>query len=183
MDDEVDYGPFLKALSGADPIQARRFAAAKALEIGWGGISKVSDITGFSRNTINKGIQELESNDELKQPEMLRKPGGGRKKAENREPTLLSDLEDIMKESTSSDPMSLLKWTHKSTYAIAKGLQLKGHKVSHDTVRRLLKEKGYSLQANRKTLEGKTGPERDSQFGYINNQAATFIDAGDAVPL
>ena len=66
MGGEVDYGPFLKALSGADPIQARRFAAAKALEIGWGGVSKVSAITGFSRNTINKGIQELESNEELK---------------------------------------------------------------------------------------------------------------------
>ena len=86
MDGEVDYGPFLKALSGADPIQARRFAAVKALEMGWGGVSKVSAITGFSRNTINKGIQELESNEELKLPERLRKPGGGRKRAENREP-------------------------------------------------------------------------------------------------
>jgi DNA invertase Pin-like site-specific DNA recombinase len=65
MHSEVDYGPFLKALSGADPIQARRFAAAKALETGWGSVSKVSAITGFSRTTINKGIQELESNEEL----------------------------------------------------------------------------------------------------------------------
>ena len=181
MDGEVDYEPFLKALSGADPIQARRFAAAKALEIGWGGVSEVSAMTGFSRNTINKGIQELESNDELKKPERLRKPGGGRKRAENREPTLLSDLEGIMNESTAGDPMSLLKWTHKSTYAIAEELQSKGHKVSHDTVRRLLKEDGYSLQANRKTLEGKSVPERDSQFRYINNQAAKFIDADDPV--
>ena len=181
MDGEVDYEPFLKALSGADPIQARRFAAAKALEIGWGGVSEVSAITGFSRNTINKGIQELESNDELKKPERLRKPGGGRKRAENREPTLLSDLEGIMNESTAGDPMSLLKWTHKSTYAIAEELQSKGHKVSHDTVRRLLKEEGYSLQANKKTLEGKSVPERDSQFRYINNHAAKFIDADDPV--
>ena len=91
------------------------------------------------------------------------------------------NLEDIMKESTAGDPMSLLKWTHKSTYAIAEELRLKGHKISHDTVRRLLKENGYSLQANRKTLEGKSGPERDSQFRYINNQSAKFIDAGDPV--
>lgn len=181
MGNEVDYGPFLKALSGADPIQARRFAAAKALEIGWGGVSEVSAMTGFSRNTINKGIQELKRNDELKQPERLRKSGGGRKRAENREPTLLNDLEDIMKESTAGDPMSLLKWTHKSTYAIAEELKLKGHKVSHDTIRRLLKESGYSLQANRKTLEGKSGPERDNQFRYINDRAAEFIDAGDPV--
>jgi len=78
MEGDADYGPFLKALSGADPIQARRFAAAKALEVGWGGVSRVSAMTGLSRNTINKGIQELERNDELKQPERLRKPGGGR---------------------------------------------------------------------------------------------------------
>jgi transposase len=181
MEGDADYGPFLKALSGADPIQARRFAAAKALEVGWGGVSRVSAMTGLSRNTINKGIQELERNDELKQPERLRKPGGGRKRAEKKEPTLISDLEDIMKESTAGDPMSLLKWTHKSTYAIAEELQLKGHKVSHDTVRRLLKGNGYSLQANRKALEGKSGSDRDGQFRYINMQASKFIDAGDPV--
>jgi transposase len=181
MDGEVDYEPFLKALSGADPIQARRFVAAKALEIGWGGVSKVSAITGFSRNTINKGIKELKSNEELKLPERLRKPGGGRKPVEIREPNLICDLDDIMKESTAGDPMSLLKWTYKSTYAISEELRLKGHKVSHDTVRRILKKDGYSLQANRKTLEGKSGPERDSQFRYINNQASKFVEAGDPV--
>jgi transposase len=86
----------------------------------------------------------------------------------------LIDLEDIMKESTSGDPMSHLKWTNRSTYAIAEELQLKGQKVSHDAVRRLLKENGYSLQANRKTSESKSGPERDSQFRYINNQQPTL---------
>ena len=181
MDDDAKYGPFLKAMSGADSVQARRFAAAKALEIGWGGVSKVSDITGLSRKTIDKGIQELENEDELEPPERLRKPGGGRKKAEDKDPTLMNDLEEIMKESTASNPMSLLKWTYKSTYAIAEELQLKGHDVSHDTVRRLLKEEGYSLQANKKTLEGKSGPERDSQFSYIDTQAAKFIDDGDPV--
>lgn len=109
MKDNANYKPFLKAISGADPVQARRFAAAKALEIGWGGISKVSAITGFSRKTIDKGIQELENENELEQPERLRKPGGGRKKAENKDLTLTNHLEDIMKESTAGDPMSLLK--------------------------------------------------------------------------
>lgn len=181
MDNNENYKPFLKAISCADPVQARRFAAAKALEIGWGGVSKVSSITGLSRTTINKGIQELESDEELKKPEKLRNPGGGRKKAENKDPTLVNDLEDLMKESTAGNPMSPLKWTYKSTYAIAEELQLKGHDVSHDTVRRLLKEDGYSLQANKKTLEGKSAPERDSQFRYINTQAAKFIDEGDPV--
>jgi transposase len=181
MDGETDYRPFLKALSGADSIQTRRFAAAKALELGWGGVSKVSAITGLSRNTINKGIQELESNEELNLPERLRKPGGGRKRVADREPNLINDLENIMEESTAGDPMNLLKWTNKSTYSIAEELQLKGHKVSHDSVRRLLKERSYSLQANRKTLEGESIPERDTQFRYINSQAAKFIDGGDPV--
>jgi transposase len=181
MDSEIEWRPFLKALSGADPIQTRRFAAAKALEIGWGGVSKVSSKTGLSRNTINKGIQELENNEELNLPERLRKPGGGRKRVVDREPNLINQLEEIMDESTAGDPMSLLKWTNKSTYSIAEELQLKGYKVSHDSVRRLLKDRGYSLQANRKTLEGESVPERDAQFRYINSQAAKFIDAGDPV--
>ena len=178
MDDTTNYEPFLKALSGADPIQARRFAAAKALEIGWGGVSKVSALTGISRKTLDKGIQELESEEELKLPERLRKPGGGRKKAVVRDATLKKDLENIMNESTEGDPMSCLKWTYKSTYAIAEELQQMGHNVSHDTVRRLLKEDGYSLQANKKVFEGKSVPERDNQFRYINAQAAKFIEEG-----
>jgi len=100
MDDTTNYEPFLKALSGADPIQARRFAAAKALEIGWGGVSKVSALTGISRKTLDKGIQELESEEELKLPERLRKPGGGRKKAVVRDATLkgtISNSSDNMK--------------------------------------------------------------------------------------
>jgi len=96
MEDNANFKPFLKAMSGVDPVQARRFAAAKALEIGWGGISKVSNLTGLARKTIDKGIKELESEDELKPPDRLRKPGGGRKKAENKDPTLMSHLEDIM---------------------------------------------------------------------------------------
>jgi len=151
MNSEADYGPFLKALSGADPIQARRFAAAKALEIGWGGVSKVSAITGISRTTINKGIQELESNKELMLPERLIKPGGGRKRVADREPNLRSDLEEIMEESTAGDPMSLLKWTYKSTYAIAEELRIKGHKVSHDTVRRLLRKAATRFRPIEKT--------------------------------
>lgn len=181
MDDNPNYEPFLKALSGADPVQARRFAAAKALEIGWGGVSKVSTITGLSRKTIDKGIQELENAEKLDLPERLREPGAGRKKAEIKDLTLKEHIEEIMNESTAGDPMSLLKWTYKSTYAIADKLRLRGHKVSHDTVGRLLKEDGYSLQANIKTKEGESVPERGDQFRYINEQATKFINDGDPV--
>jgi transposase len=181
MDNNRNYEPFLKALSGADPVQARRFAAAKALEIGWGGVSEVSTMTGLTRRTISRGIQELENAEKLEVPERLREPGAGRKKAEARDPTLINHLEDIMVESTAGDPMSFLKWTYKSTYAIAEELRLKGHKVSHDTVGRLLKEGGYSLQANIKTMEGESVPERGDQFRLINEQATRFINNGDPV--
>jgi len=181
MNNNRNYEPFLKALSGADPVQARRFAAAKALEIGWGGVSEVSTMTGLTRRTISRGIQELENAEKLEVPERLREPGAGRKKAEARDPTLINHLEDIMVESTAGDPMSLLKWTYKSTYAIAEELRLKGHKVSHDTVGRLLKEGGYSLQANIKTMEGESVPERGDQFRLINEQATRFINNGDPV--
>ena len=124
MDDNLNYEPFLKALSGADPVQARRFAAAKALEIGWGGVSKVSTITGLSRKTIDKGIQELQNAEKLNLPERLREPEAGRKKAEIKDLTLKEHIEKIMNESTACDPMSLLKWTYKSTYSIADELSL-----------------------------------------------------------
>jgi len=91
--------------------------------MGW--CPKISAITGISRITINKGIQELESNEELMLPERLRKPGGGRKRVADREPNLRSDPEKIMEESTAGDPMSLPKWTYKSTYAIAEELRKK----------------------------------------------------------
>ena len=181
MDKNKTYEPFLKALSGADPVQARRFAAAKALEIGRGGISEVSAMTGLSRNTISKGIKELENAERLEQPERLREPGAGRKRAEVRDPLIIDHLEAIMSESTAGDPMSLLKWTHKSTYSIADELKRQGHKVSHDTVGRLLKERGYSLQANIKSMEGDSVPERNDQFQYINEQATKFIGNNDPV--
>ena len=181
MDDQIDYGPWLKALSVADEIQARRFAAAKALELGWGGISTVKRLTGMSHTTIRKGIHELQSPEKLEPPKKLRKPGGGRKKVEDKDPKLIEDLEMIMDETTAGDPMSLLKWTNKSTYKIAEKLNHLGHKVSPDTVGRLLKERNYSLQSNVKKKEGGSAPERDAQFGYINEQAKKFTMQGNPV--
>ena len=138
----------MKALSGADEVQARRFAAAKALELGWGGITKVGKLAGMSHTTIRKGIHELQSLDELKPPNRLRKPGGGRKKVEIKDPKVVEDLETIIDENTAGDPMSLLKWTNKSTYKIAEALNRRGHRIDPDTAGRLLKSGGFSLQAN-----------------------------------
>lgn len=178
METYKQYTWWLKALSGADEVQARRFAGAIALEIGWGGITKVEELTGMSHSTINKGIEELKTSEKLEPPERLRASGGGRKKVEEKNPGILNDLEKIMDENTSGDPMSLLKWTNKSTYKIADELRNLQHKIDPDTVGRLLKENDYSLQANKKNIEGSSVPERDAQFRYINEQAKEFINQG-----
>ena len=178
METNKKYTWWLKAISGADEVQARRFAGAIALEIGWGGISRVEELTGMSHSTINKGIEELKTSEKLEQPERLRATGGGRKKAEIKDPEIIEDLEKIMDENTSGDPMSLLKWTNKSTYKIAEELMKLNHKIDPDTVGRLLKENDYSLQANKKNIEGSSVPERDAQFRYINEQAKEFIHQG-----
>jgi transposase len=179
MEDHNNYGPWLKAIAAADEVQARRFAAAKALELGWGGISKVSELTGMSMDTIRKGISELESDDVLERPQRLREPGAGRKKVEDKDPKAIEDIERIMGESTAGDPMSLLKWTHKSTYSIVDALKKLGHKISPNTVGRLLKEREYSLQANVKSKEWGAGPERDAQFRHINETAKDFMARGE----
>ncbi len=178
MDTNKQYTWWLKALSGADEVQARRFAAAIALEIGWGGISKVEELTGMSHSTISRGIEELKTSEKLEPPERLRTLGGGRKKVEIKDPVIIEDLDKIMDENTAGDPMSLLKWTNKSTYKIAEKLKQWGHKIDPDTVGRLLKENDYSLQANKKNIEGSSVPERDAQFRYINEQAKQFINSG-----
>jgi transposase len=178
MDTYKQYTWWLKAISGADEVQARRFAGAIALEIGWGGISKVEELTGMSHSTISKGIEELKKSEKLEPPERLRAQGGGRKKVEIKDPGIIGDIEKIMDENTAGDPMSLLKWTNKSTYKIAEKLEELGHKIDPDTVGRLLKENDYSLQANKKNIEGSSVPERDAQFRYINEQAKEFINQG-----
>ncbi len=178
MDASKHYTWWLKALSGADEVQARRFAGAIALEIGWGGITKVGELTGMSHSTIRKGIDELKTSEKLQPPERLRAPGGGRKKVEEKDPGIINDLEKIMEENTAGDPMSFLKWTNKSTYKIADELRKLKHKIDPDTVGRLLKENDYLLQANKKSIEGSSVPERDCQFRYINEQAKKFINFG-----
>ena len=176
MNTDKQYTWWLKAISGADEVQARRFAGAIALEIGWGGITKVKELTGMSHSTIRKGIEELKTSEKLELPKRLRAHGGGRKKVEEKDPGIINDLEKIMDENTSGDPMSLLKWTNKSTYKIADELRKLEHKIDPDTVGRILKENDYSLQANKKNIEGSSVPERDAQFRYINEQAKEFTN-------
>jgi transposase len=162
-----------------DEKSKRLFAAAEALSIGKGNISIVSRATGISENTIKKGCNELESGkvgtSETPIPDdKLRAPGGGRKKSVEKDPTLLSDLETLIEPTSRGDPESPLRWTSKSLRKIAEELQKMGHKVSHARVADMLHMLGYSLQANKKTIEGSSHPDRDDQFNHINEECKTF---------
>jgi transposase len=167
-----------KVLATLNEAQARWYVAKEALALGRGGLKRVHELTGMSQPTILKGMRELRSPAALGLPGRVRKPGGGRKRVEVVAPTLRRHLERILSETTAGDPMSPLKWTSKSTYRLAAELTHLGYQVSADTVGRLLKDWGYSLQANVKTKEGGSPPERDAQFRYINAQGKRFFRRG-----
>lgn len=141
-------------------------AATEAMEIGYGGITFVSQACGLSRVTITKGIDEL-SKPALSE-DRVRRPGGGRQKLVLRDPKLPELLESFVEPSTRGDPESPLRWTCKSTRTLARELTIRKHPVSHEKVAQLLREMQYSLQSNRKTEEGADHPDRDAQFKHIN---------------
>jgi hypothetical protein len=183
-DDEIERR--YQLLSGRlDERQRRLFVATEARVIGRGGISAVSRATGVSRVTITAGlgelaIAEIEASAPLPQGR-VRRPGGGRKKLAQSDPTLLSDLEMLIDPVTRGDPESPLRWTCKSLRKLADELRSQGHQVSHVVVGELLKAQGYSLQANAKTLEGGEHPDRDAQFIQINARVGAALEAGEPV--
>lgn len=149
--------------------RARRcWAGAEAKLIGRGGISCVARATGMSRTTIAKGIHELDSPKNIAWSR-LRKEGGGRKQNITKDPTLLTDLEQLVDPTTRGDPESSLKYTSKSVRVLAQELQAQGHRASHQFVADLLHKEGYTLQGNKKTLDGKQHPDRNAQFEFINH--------------
>jgi hypothetical protein len=156
----------------------RRFAAAEALTAGWGGIAAVSAATGIARSTIGYGLQELRGTAPDSSVGGVRRKGAGRKPLTQTDPTLLSDLERLVDPQTRGDPMSPLKWTSKSLRNLAAALCVMGHRIGHDSVGALLKTLGYSLQGNRKTLEGSHHVDRDAQFGHIAETVQAAITAG-----
>ena len=163
--------------------RARRlFSASEALAFGRGGIAAVSRATGLARATITSGIREMS---DLEQgaatpmaPTRSRRPGGGRKKSTAKDPTLMSDLKALVESTTRGDPESPLLWTARSQRNLVTALAAQGHKASAPLVARLLKELGYSLQANRKRLEGAQHPDRNAQFEHINETLRRQLDAG-----
>ena len=169
VDDEA-YATWLQVLATRDEGRARWYVAQKAIELGHGGSQKVHELTGISRPTILKGRRELRDPKGLRISERLRRAGGGRKRLEVLEPTLRRDLDRIMDENTRGDPLSLLRWSSKSTERIAAEMTQLGHPMSADPVSRLLQQMAYALQAKVKVKEGERQPARDSQFRYINEQ-------------
>ncbi len=174
--------PWLVLLPGLDEAQRRWLAGAMALQKGWGGARRVQQLTGFSINTVRRGIREVEEGYPSRPRERIRVAGGGGKPMTETHPRLLPVLERILEENTAGDPTSALRWTHKSTRSLAEELATKGQPVSHATVAQLLHDElGYSLQANSKSKEGRSPPERDSQFRYINEQVRRFQREGNPV--
>ncbi len=166
------------ALSADLTERSRRlWAATEALAIGHGGIAVVERATGISRATITRGIAELKSGDSMRSGR-IRHPGGGRKRNVVRDPSLASDLEALVEPTAAGDPNSPLRWTAKSVRKLAAELQALGHSVSHQVVAELLAAHDYTLQANRKTRDGTSHPDRDAQFHYLNAQVCACQDKG-----
>jgi len=155
--------------------QTRLYLAAESKSYGWGGKSKIAELSGASRFLISRGENELDNSDFQSDIERIRQKGAGRKKEVDKQTGLISAVLQIVEPHTLGDPMKPLLWTSKSVRHIQEELKKQGFNVSHELIRQILKEQEYSLQANRKTKEGGKHPDRDAQFEFINNQTRVFI--------
>jgi transposase len=157
----------------------RLWAATEARAIGYGGIARVMRATGLSRSTIVRGLRELETSEPALAPDRIRRAGGGRKRSVEKDVSLRADLDALVEPTSAGAPDSPLRWTSKSLRHLTEELQAEGHAVSYAVVGELLHEMGYSLQANRKTRDGSTHPDRDAQFGYLNEQVQAQQEQGE----
>jgi len=158
----------------------RLWAASEARAAGYGGIAAVWAATGIAASTIGRGLKELASADTL-DVGRVRRRGGGRQPLVKKDATLLADLLALVDPSERGDPMSPLRWTCKSLSQLAAALAAKGHRVGRTVVGELLHQQKFSLQANRKTREGDSHPDRDAQFVHINDTVAAALAAGEPV--
>ena len=163
-----------------DERRRRQWAAAESRELGWGGVTIVAQATGLSRTTINAGKSELTRPAKQRASEAMRvrRPGGGRRPLTETDPDLLAALESLIEPTTRGDPESPLRWTCKSIRNLADELTREKHPVGAVTVAKLLRQAGYSLQANCKTREGASHPDRNAQFEYINASVQRFLKRG-----
>lgn len=174
---------FLKVKDNLSERARRLFVASEAMAFGHGGIRAVSRATGMAESAIGAGIAEIRAVEEGSAASLPitrnRRPGGGRKRATDKDPTLLPDLEKLVESTTRGDPESPLLWTARSLRNIVGSLKDLGHQTSVMTVRTLLKKLGYSLQANRKRLEGSQHPDRNAQFEHVNETVRRQLDANE----
>ena len=165
--------------SKLDERGRRVFAAGEARAAGWGGLDAVFEITGIARSTIGRGLKDLDAAPLPKG--RVRRNGGGRRRLTSRDATLLDDLRRILEPVTRGDPMRPLLWVSKSHDKLAVALQKLGHKISANSVKRLLPKLGYSRQVNRKADEGTRHPDRNAQFEHINAKVIAAQAAGQPV--
>ena len=158
----------------------RMWAATEAKSLGHGGVVAVATATGLAESTIRLGRHEI-SNQQDGEVRRIRKKGGGRKPLEEKDNELLRLLDALVEPVSRGDPMSPLRWTCKSTRRLAKELTAQGHPCSHTKVGRLLADLNYSLQSTRKRMEGKSHPDRDAQFKFINSKVVEFQNRGQPV--
>lgn len=178
MIDERLIGERFRALAPELSERGRRiWAASEARALGRGGIAAVARASGISENTIRKGMREIDADDRLESGRVRRR-GGGRKPITETDPDVLQALERLVAEDCRGDPMQVLLWTSKSVRNLASELREQGHQAHYTTVAALLRSLGYSLQSNRKALEGSQHPDRDAQFRHINDRVAAAITAG-----
>jgi transposase len=179
--DEAVIGEKYRLLAGGlDERGMRRWAAAEALSLGRGGTAAVARATGIAETTIRRGRRELAS-DQPPEAGRVRRRGAGRKPLTETDPTLLEDLERLVDDTSRGDPEAPLRWTAKSLRTLACELRSQGHKISAASVAPLLRRLGYSLQANAKTREGASHPDRDAQFAHINETVAAALAAHEPV--
>jgi hypothetical protein len=177
--DDALIEQFARIWPHLDERARRMVAAGKAVELGYGGISRVSRACGLSRVTVTKGIQELQAT--ALAPGRVRRAGAGRHALEAHDPGLPAALEALVEPTARGDPQSPLRWTCKSARTLAAELTGRRHPVSHNKVAQLLRKAGYSLQGNRKTEEGGDHPDRDAQFRHIHRAVKRALRAGEPV--
>jgi hypothetical protein len=170
---------FSTVLPHLNELQRRVVAGAVAVELGRGGKSAVAEASGMSRNTVIKAEREVLAG--IQPSVRQRAPGGGDIPAEVKQPGLLEALDELVNPETRGNPMSFLRWTSKSTAKLASELVRQGFKVTDDTVGRILRSLGYSLQAPAKEKEGASHPDRDAQFVYLNDLVRRFVEANQPV--
>jgi len=161
----------------------RLFAGSEALAFGYGGIAAVNRVTGISPKTVRRGLAECQEIEAGKlptlPPQRSRREGGGRKKLTEKYPELLQTLKKLVEATTRGDPESPLLWTARSQRNLVQALKAEGYSISKHSLAKLLQELGYSLQGNKKKLEGAQHPDRNAQFEHINETVRRQLEAGE----